>query len=518
MTASTHSVAQHKWNAVSKSHPVTQHGCIITPVSGVNQEISPPASKILFPLGVGMSQQSLEDLLKDKGNAVELLRNSQIGAYVYPVVSPEFSNWRDEQRAWRETAVLFDQSHHMANLYVEGPDALKLLSHLGTNSFAKFPVNRAKQFAPCSYDGYLIGDGILFHLEENRFVFVGRAPAASWIQFHAETGGYNLGIKKDDRSPSNPKAMAVIRTVYRYQIQGPNAPQIFEKLNGGPIPEIKFFHMDLINIARRKVRALRHGMAGAPGLELWGPYEEREEIRAAIVEAGKDFGLREVGARAYATNTLESGWIPSPLPAVYTGDKMKSYRQWLPATSYEGTGSIGGSFNSKNIEDYYMTPYELGYGPFVKFDHDFIGREALEKMATKPQRKKVTFAWNSEDVAKIFKSLFEAGEIYKYIDLPLSNFASASYDRVLGGGKAVGLSMFSGYSYNERSMLSLGVVDPDVEIGNELKILWGEEGDGTKKLTVERHKQIEIRAVVSPVPYSEVARKSYAEGWRTAQR
>jgi vanillate/3-O-methylgallate O-demethylase len=465
-----------------------------------------------------MSQQSLEDLLKDKGNAVELLRNSQIGAYVYPVVSPEFSNWRDEQRAWRETAVLFDQSHHMANLYVEGPDALKLLSHLGTNSFAKFPVNRAKQFAPCSYDGYVIGDGILFHLEENRFVFVGRAPAASWIQFHAETGGYNLGIKKDDRSPSNPKAMAVIRTVYRYQIQGPNAPQIFEKLNGGPIPEIKFFHMDLINIARRKVRALRHGMAGAPGLELWGPYEEREEIRAAIVEAGKDFGLREVGARAYATNTLESGWIPSPLPAVYTGDKMKSYRQWLPATSYEGTGSIGGSFNSKNIEDYYMTPYELGYGPFVKFDHDFIGREALEKMATKPQRKKVTFAWNSEDVAKIFKSLFEPGEIYKYIDLPLSNFASASYDRVLGGGKAVGLSMFSGYSYNERSMLSLGVVDPDVEIGNELKILWGEEGDGTKKLTVERHKQIEIRAVVSPVPYSEVARKSYAEGWRTAQR
>jgi vanillate/3-O-methylgallate O-demethylase len=75
--------------------------------------------------------------------------------------------------------------------------------------------------------------------------------------------------------------------------------------------------------------------------------------------------------------------------------------------------------------------------------------------------------------------------------------------------------MFSGYSYNERSMLSLGVVDPDVEAGNEVTLVWGEEGGGTKKATVERHKQIEIRAVVSPVPYSEVARKSYAEGWRT---
>jgi vanillate/3-O-methylgallate O-demethylase len=172
----------------------------------------------------------------------------------------------------------------MVNVYLEGPDALKLLSHLGTNSFANFPVNRAKQFAPCSYDGYVIGDGILFHLEENRLVFVGRAPAANWIQFHGETGGYNVTIQKDNRWPSNPQGKAVVRTCYRYQIQGPNAPQIIQKLNGGPVPDVKFFHMDAIRIAGRKVRALRHGMAGAPGLEVWGSYEEREEIRAAIVE------------------------------------------------------------------------------------------------------------------------------------------------------------------------------------------------------------------------------------------
>lgn len=464
-----------------------------------------------------MKEKSLEDLLQAAGNPVHMLRNSQIGAYVYPVVPAEYSNWRDEQRAWRESAVLFDQSHHMANVYVEGPDALKMLSHLATNSFANFPVNRAKQFAPCTYDGYVIGDGILFHLEPNRLVFVGRAPTASWIQFHAETGGYNLKIEKDDRSPSNPKGKAVVRTCYRFQIQGPNAPQILEKLNGGPLPEIKFFHMGAINIAGRKVRALRHGMAGAPGLEIWGPYEEREEIRAAIVAAGKGFGLCEVGARAYATNTLESGWIPSPLPAVYTGEKMRTYRQWLPASSYEGTGSIGGSFESSNIEDYYMTPYALGYGPFVKFDHDFIGRDALEKMAGKPQRKKVSFAWNSEDVLKVFASMFEPGDVYKCIDLPLSNYTSASYDKIVSDGKTVGFSMFSGYSYNERSMLSLGVVDPDVEIGDEVKLVWGESGGGSKKTTVERHRQLEIRAIVSPVPYSRVVRESYAKGWRTAQ-
>jgi vanillate/3-O-methylgallate O-demethylase len=465
-----------------------------------------------------MSQQSLEDLLQKVGNPATMLRNSQIGAYVYPVVPAEYTNWRDEQRAWRETCVLFDQSHHMVEQYVEGPDALKLISHLTINSFANFPVNRAKQMVPCSYSGHVIGDGILFHLEENKLSFVGRAPSASWIQFHAEKGGYNVTTRKDDRSPGNPKGLAVNRNFYRYQIQGPNAQQVIEKLNGGPFETIKFFHMGYIKIAGRQVRALRHGMAGAPGLEIWGPYAEREEIRAAIIEAGKDFGLAQVGNRAYATNTLESGWIPSPLPAVYTGDKMKAYRQWLPAASYEGTGSIGGSFYSDNIEDYYMTPYELGYGPFVKFDHDFIGSDALKKIADKPQRKKVTLKWNAEDVTKVFESMFQPGkEHYKYIDLPLSNYTSASYDKLTNHGKLVGVSMFAGYSYNERSMLSLGVVDPDIEVGNEVTLTWGEEGGGSKKTTVERHKQIEIRAIVSPVPYSEVARKTYAAGWRTGK-
>ena len=207
-----------------------------------------------------------------------------------------------------------------------GDTAAVSYTHL---SFASFPTSRAKQFAPCGYDGHLIGDGILFRLEENKFTFVGRAPTANWIQFHAETGGYNVTTQKDDRSPSRTGGKPVIRKHYRYQIQGPNARQVIDRLNGGPAPDIKFFNVGVINVAGRKVAALRHGMAGAPGLEIWGPYAEGEEIRAAILEAGKDFGLAQVGSRAYSTNALESGWIPSPLPAVYTGEKMQPYRQWL---------------------------------------------------------------------------------------------------------------------------------------------------------------------------------------------
>jgi vanillate/3-O-methylgallate O-demethylase len=449
---------------------------------------------------------------------VTLLRNSQVGAYVYPIVPSEFSNWRSEQRGWRETAVLYDQSHHMAEITVTGPDALKLLSSLTINSFAGFAPNKAKQMVPCSYDGNVIGDGILFHLDKDELLFVGRTPTVNWIQFHAETGGYNVQFVRDDRSPSNPRGKAVVRRHYRYQIQGPNAAKVLERVNGAPLPDVKFFNMDTIKIRGRPVRCLRHGMAGAPGLEIWGPYGEGEEIREAIIEAGKDFGLFQVGARAYSSNTLESGWIPSPLPAVYTGNAMKKYREWLPANGYEGTASIGGSFVSDDIEDYYLTPFALGYGPFIKWDHDFIGREALERQAKEPQRKKVTFAWNAEDVLKIFASLLEPGrENYKYFDFPNSNYASSTYDSVMMGGKVVGFSMFGGYSYNERTVLSLGVVDPNVEIGDVLTLLWGEEQGGTRKTTVEPHVQLEIRVKVSPTPYSRDAREGYHAGWRTRQ-
>ena len=144
-----------------------------------------------------MSYRSLHDLLQSVRSPVELLRNSQIGPYAFPVVRSEFTNWRDEQRAWKETCALFDQSHHMTDLYVEGPDALKLFSDLAVNSFKTFKVNQAKQFVACNPDGYVIGDAILFYLDENKLSLVGRPPAHSWVQYNLETGRYNAKAERD---------------------------------------------------------------------------------------------------------------------------------------------------------------------------------------------------------------------------------------------------------------------------------------------------------------------------------
>src|SRR4030095_5125604 len=92
-----------------------------------------------------MAYKSLEDLLNGVGGPVKHLRNSQTGPYVYPVVPAEFTNWRDEQQAWQHTCVLYNQSYHMTDMYVEGPGALKLISDVGINSFKNFEVNNGKQ-------------------------------------------------------------------------------------------------------------------------------------------------------------------------------------------------------------------------------------------------------------------------------------------------------------------------------------------------------------------------------------
>jgi glycine cleavage system aminomethyltransferase T len=455
-----------------------------------------------------VGHKSLEDLLQATGSPVKLLRNSQTGPYVYPVVPSEFSNWRDEQRAWQQTCVLFNQSYHMTDMYVEGPDALKLLSDLGVNSFKGFVPDKAKQFVACNYDGYVIGDVVLFCLDTNLFNLVGRPSIHNWVQYHCETGGYNAKVERDERAAA--RLGPIVRKVYRFQVQGPNAMKVIEKVTGKPAPDIKFFNMSRVTIAGREVRALRHGMAGQPGLELFGPWAEGDAVKAAIVEAGQEFGLRQVGARAYSSNTLESGWIPSPMPAIYSGEKMKAYRQWLPSNCYEAIASLGGSFYSDDITDYYLSPYDLGYGSIVKFDHEFIGKESLQKMAASPKRTKVTLALDSEDVTKALGTMFQKEKRAKYFDFPSAVYSTLPYDKVLRDGKMVGISTWCGYSANEGRMLTLAMIDNEhSEPGTEVTFVWGEEGGGSSKPTVERHVQTSIRAVVSPVPYSEVARISY---------
>jgi syringate O-demethylase len=195
---------------------------------------------------------------------------------------------------------------------------------------------------------------------------------------------------------------------------------------------------------------------------------------------------------------------------VYSGDALKAYREWLPATGYEASASIGGSFVSRDIEDYYFTPWDLGYGTYVKLDHDFVGRDALERIADDDHRCKVTLALDDDDVTRTIGTMFQPAGRAKFIDWPSAVYCMHPFDRVTVDGETVGVSTWIGYSANEGKMLTLAVLDPEhAEPGSEVTFVWGEEGGGSAKPTVEPHEQVELRAVVAPAPYVESVRRSY---------
>jgi vanillate/3-O-methylgallate O-demethylase len=444
--------------------------------------------------------ETLQQKIDAAGGPLALLRAPGGGPLPFPVKS-EFTNWRDEQESWRKTAVLFDQSHHMADSTIEGADAYRFLSALAVNSFAGFGPMKAKQLVVCNQDGYVIGDGVAFCLAENHVRVVGRAPIHSWLQYHADAGDYDVSYRRDERTVRNANG----RELFRFQVNGPNAREILERVNGGLLPEIPFFTMGHFKVGPHQVTALNHRMSGFPGLEFWGPYAEGDSVREVLLDAGADLGLTQAGAKAYSTTAVESGWIAQITPAVYTGSALQAYREWLPASSFEGGVNLAGSFVSNRIEDYYATPWDLGYGFIVKHDHDFIGADALKRLAGERHRQKAWLYWHRDDVARIFASMYEQGDRrFKYLEMPAGWYGSMQYDRIeRPDGSLIGVSRSIAYSSNVRGWLSLSMVDEDaLAYGEEVAILWGEPDGGSANVAVERHAQTRIRATIGGKPFA----------------
>ncbi|MFW3168852.1 aminomethyl transferase family protein [Geodermatophilus sp. CPCC 206100] len=455
---------------------------------------------------------SLQDLIDATPDLVAYLYNDTPGPHgrIRPELSPvrgEYSNWRDEQRAWRETAILFDQTHHMPELYVKGPDALRLLSWIAANSLANLNPGVGKQLIGCTPRGQVIGDCILYDLGDQTYELVSSMPLLNWVEYQAQAGDWDVTVERDNNTSDNPTGR---RRNFRFQLDGPRASSIFDAVVEGDTPEIKFFHTARVTIAGVEVLVLRHGMAGHNGVELSGPFEHGDRVRDAILAAGAEHGLRQGGTKAYYSTLYEQAWLAYPLPAIYTAEELRPYREWLPADSWEGQFSTAGSFVPSSVEEYYVTPYDLGYGHIVKFDHDFIGREALEQLAGAPRRTKVTLVWDKEDFQRIYGSLLDEGLPYKYLELPVADYGNMTQrDEVRTlDGELVGLSAYTGYSSNERKILSIALIDSEhATPGEQVTLLWGEPDGGSRKPRVERHRQTLVRATVAPAPYAATVQK-----------
>jgi vanillate/3-O-methylgallate O-demethylase len=452
-----------------------------------------------------MSENTLEEIVQSTESVARRFRTNGMDWQPY-VFQGEYTNWIEEQRAVRETCAVVDQSYHMEVVRIEGPGAVDLLSHVGTNNFRKIRDGdppQALDLLVCNPDGYVIGDNILFHVGEETFTLVGTETINNWVRYNAETGDFDVQTEVlyhpfDERDPPE----------FRFQIQGPDALDVMERVVDDTLPDISLFGMDTVRIDGTEIHALGHGMAAFPGLEIFGPYERHDDVLEEILDVGEEYGIRQMGRKAYKTGKIGQGWFAFSVPAIYTGEELRGYREWLGADSLEAQLSIGGSFDSDDITDYYMTPMERAQTHLIDFDHDFVGKEALAEMVDDQQRERVTLVWNADDVVDVYASLFREGETNKYVDMPdiANQWSTMHYDEIRKDGDVVGISKYPGYLYYERKHLSISSIDTEYgDPGTEVTFVWG---DDSGKPSVERHEPVEIRATVAEAPYVRGGRES----------
>lgn len=281
-----------------------------------------------------MAIPSLQDGIDKAGSPIGLLWQPNAEPWTPEVVDREYVGWRQEQAAWHEGVALLNLSHHMYDMWIEGPDATRVLAEYGANNFEKFAIGQAKQYVPVTRDGKIVTDGILARHAENKYLLSGVPASQHWVQYHAEKAGYDVGFETDASSAFRPGGGHP--RLFRYQIQGPLALELIGKVFGGPLPETKFFHSTPVTLDGRAFEALRHGMAGQAGYEFIGPWEHAAYVHEAFLTAGEPLGLVQVGALAYTTPSVESGWIPSPVPGIYGDPDLAEYRAWLPLFGIEG--------------------------------------------------------------------------------------------------------------------------------------------------------------------------------------
>jgi vanillate/3-O-methylgallate O-demethylase len=390
----------------------------------------------------------------------------------------KFNGWQAESMSWKTGCYIHAGLSNVGPTSIKGPGAKQYLQRLVINSFAKFPVGTMKHGVACTDDGLIASHGIIERKAEDEFEVYASA----------------LGI------PGGPVPADVnieIRDNYLFQIAGPTSLQVLEKATGERLDDIRFLTFRDTRVGGKKTEIGRIGMSGNLAYELHGPLEDGPEIYDAVYRAGREFGIERLGWGTYLVNHVEGGFPQGTWTFVGAPPKLDA-AFW---DAIRRSHKVSGSVDPADMRARLRTPVEVRWHNMAKFDHDFVGCAALEKEMASPKRTTVILRWNAEDVVDIFASLLRKGPAYKPIDFPYAPnvWPQAHADHVLKGGRRIGHSSGTIYSYYFREFLSMGCIDLEhSDLGTEVVLQWGDHG-GTIK---------DVRATVERFPYLTEGRNS----------
>ena len=318
-------------------------------------------------------------------------------------------NWfpyaAEEHRAAREAVALFDLSS-FAKTEVAGPDAVRLLQLVCTNDVA-VPLGKLVYTLFLNRAGGIENDGTVTRLDDDRFLVI--TPTAmqhrtiEWLRAH----GDGLSISIDDVTSAS-ATLAVMGQRSRELL----ARVTDTDLSNGAFP---FFTSQRIQVANAPALAIRASFVGELGWELYVSPEYAVHAFDAIVEAGRDLGLRLAGYHALDSLRIEKGFVHVGHDVGPTDD-----------------------------------PFSAGLGHVVKTEKDFVGAEATRRAKADPAPRRLLSLVldDPEPVLLHGESVLVDGEIVGAV-------MSSAYAHTIGA--AAGLAMI------DRSVLDDGAGTVEVD-------------------------------------------------------
>ncbi|BBB02000.1 putative glycine cleavage T protein [Actinacidiphila reveromycinica] len=395
------------------------------------------------------------------------------GRFAQILLPLEYTHWTEEATAHVRSCYIGDWTS-LHKVRVRGPQALAFLSQLGMRDLSRFGTGRIKHHVQLDDNGYVASEGVLTRTGDQEFVYT--AGSCDWLLWQLSLGGWDA------------EATDISAERFIFGVQGPRSLPVLEKATGEGLRDIDFGRGRPTHVNGIPVVILRTGISGELGYELHGATDDAEAVWTAVLSAGEEHGIRQLGFRSQPVQHIEAGiatngldYLPASIP---TPGAPRQFRRGTP----------GGSFVPTNgLTDYFRTPGELGWGFRNDVpDRRFVGRDALAAQAARggPARVLVGLVWNPEDVAGVLTSLFRDGELPDQMDVPRA--PGPHFDQVTIAGAPVGVATGRTLSPALRATISLCVIDrAHAAPGTAVDVIWGRPG--TPQQT--------IGAVVASLPF-----------------
>ena len=252
----------------------------------------------------------------------------------------------DEHINTRERAGLFDICH-MGEFIVEGNDAFRLIQKIITNDLQILEDGKAFYSSMCLENGGIIDDLFVYRFNKNKFMVVVNAGNIEkdfkWFLKHKDFFDDVAVINKS-------------QDIAKLDLQGPKAEDILQEVTNFDLKGLKRFYFVEDKVNNIPTLISRTGYTAEDGFELYFPLDKAQEQWNKLLQVGKAYGLMPIGLGARDTLRIEACY-----------------------------GLYGHELNEE------INPLEAGIAFTVKFNKDFIGKEALLRQKDNLNRKIAAF-------------------------------------------------------------------------------------------------------------------------------